>query len=148
MAGDRRIGLVRQPELAQAGAPIAADGDLRPAAVIGRNSSSVRLDVLARQIGGRSQSPISDRPAPSTVIGTRSGAASPSSRSLAALHMPPERDRCVIASRTSGRDFGDPALDERRQREIDVVAAEQQVIANRDPLERRRAGLDAGRGSG
>ena len=34
------------------------------------------------------------------------------------------------------------ALDERRQREVDVVAAEQQVIADRDPLERRRAGLD------
>ena len=35
-------------------------------------------------------------------------------------------------------------LDERRQREIEVVAAEQQVLADRDALERQLVVLDAG----
>ena len=38
-----------------------------------------------------------------------------------------------------GTRFAHAALDERRERQVDVVAAEQQMVANRDPLERGHA---------
>ena len=142
VARDRRIGFVRQPELAQAGAAIAAAGSLRPPRVSGRNSSRA-ASTSSRVRSTVIESPMSDRPAPRTVIGTRSAAASPSIRSLAALHSRRSDDRCVIASRMVGADLGDPALDDRGEREIEVVAAEEQVIADRHAFERRRARFDS-----
>ena len=106
------------------------------AAVSGRNpSSSVRTDFFARQRDGRAAAD-DPRPPPRTVIGnavrTRLG--------RAAAPLP----RCTFAgapvagvSDSRADPAGQLLLDERGERQIEVVAAEQQVLADRDPLERQ-----------
>ena len=73
------------------------------------------------------------RPLPRMVILARSSFPD-SSSSFAALHFRRSVSRCV--SESLGAPLADQLLlDQRREREIEVVAAEQQVLANGNPFE-------------
>ena len=85
---------------------------------------------------------MSDRPAPRTVIGTRSGRRLAEHPFLGRAAQPAERRPLRDRQPHGGAHLGDPALDDRGEREIEVVAAEEQVIADRHAFERRRSRLD------
>ena len=139
VARDRGVALVRQPELTQSGAAVPRR---RP---VGRRRDRQKLverpvDVATGQVGrGRR----ADDGAPRTkhrngnLLGRRvaehplfGGAAQ------AAQDRPLSNGQAQIRMR-----FDHSPLDDRRKRQIDIVAAEQQMIADRDALERRRSGL-------
>ena len=141
VARDRRIGFVRQPELAQAGAAIAAAAlFVRPRQR--QEFVQGRLHFIARQIDG-------DRVADERPAGAEDGDRHAVCRRLAEhpflgrAAQPAERRPLRDRQPHGGADLGDPALDDRGEREIEVVAAEEQVIADRHAFERRRARLDA-----
>ena len=99
MACDRRIGFERKPKLAQPGTTIAAAA-ISPPAVIG-GIVERPLHVVARR---STVIAVADhrRPAPSTVIVTRSAGASPSMPFLRRAAQRRSADRCVIASLMPG----------------------------------------------
>ena len=134
MPGDRRLGLVRQPELAQ------ADPAIAPRQIVRRRDRqeairSVRIDVVARQVDGHAAA---DDATARTENGDGDtvGCAVAESSSFAALHLPPER---LALCEREPRRLAELLLDEQREREVEVVAAEQQVLADRDALERQLA---------
>ena len=140
VARDRRIGFVRQPELAQAGAAIAAAAFfIRPRQR--QEFMQRRLHVIARQIDGHRVA--DERPA-----GAEDGDRHAVRRRLAEhpflgrAAQPPDRRPLRHRQPHVGAGLGDPALDDRGEREIEVVAAEEQVIADRHAFERRRRRLD------
>ena len=141
MAGDRRIGFVRQPELAQAGAAVAAAARF----IRARQRQEFvegRLRFTARQIDG-------DGVADQRPAGAEDGERHALSRRLAEqpflgrAAQPAKRRPLRERQPHGGADPGDLALDDRGEREIEVVAAEEQVIADRHALERRRTRFDA-----
>ena len=69
------------------------------------------------------------------MTGRSVGVGSPSSASFASR--PGARARAAARCRPDGRRF-EPLLQQPREREIHVVAAEQDVLADRDALERQR----------
>ena len=56
---------------------------------------------------------------------------------------PPERRPLRNGQPSGGADLGDLTLDDRREREIKVVAAKEQVIADRHAFEGRRTRFDS-----
>ena len=129
-----RIRRVGQPELLQTHAARASRHLVAPTA--GKKPSSEhRVHIVARQ---RSVivPPISREPLPSRVTGLfardASRAASPSRRGTGARGVQlPRVDAMAVRL--------EPLLQQAREREVHVVAAEQDVIADRDALEREVA---------
>ena len=140
MPCDCRIGFVRESEFAQPDAPIACSGDLArrrrgqelvddPLHVV---SAEIDRNCLADHGTAGAEQP--DRRAFGWRLAEHSflgGGARSAERRALGNREPHPRSR-----------VGDPALNQRGECEIDVVAAEQQVISDRDTFERRHAGFD------
>ncbi len=91
----------------------------------------------SRRSSPRSMPPISRVPLPSTVTGCASRAGSANSVSFATRRLVPQRLQLPGVDAVSL--LLEPLLHQARERQIHVVAAEQDVIANRDALEREIA---------
>ncbi len=131
----------RQPELAQAGAPIAAAAlFVRPR----QRQEFVEgcLHFIARQIDGNRVA--DERPA-GAEDGNRHAVCHRLAEHPFLGRAAQSAERRPLRNRQphGGADLGDPALDDRGEREIEVVAAEEQVIADRHAFERRRTCFDS-----
>ena len=133
VACDRRISFVRQPELAQSGAAIAAAAlFIRPRQR--QKFLQGRLHVFARQVDGHRVA--DERPA-----GAEDGDRHAVCRRLAedpflgCAAQPAERRPLRHRQPHGGADLDDPSLEGRGEREIEVVAAEEQVITDRQAFE-------------
>ena len=115
--------------------------------MIGRKPSISVRTVSSRVSSALMPPATTPRPLPRMVIVTRSPAASDSSCSFAALHL--RRSVSRWRERQLRRAaVGQLLLDQRGQRQIEVVAAEQQVLADRDPLEAELVALGVAPASG
>ena len=127
MTRHRRIVRVRQAELLEAAA--AARELARPWRRAGRSRRTAPCASSARVTSSRIVPPISFAPRLCTTIGAVSGGSSPSSVSFASRHAWTRPCHCSASSFLPLlRD--DALLDDLRERQIEVVAAEQQVIAD------------------
>ena len=122
-----------QPELAQP-CPAVARGRSSVAAVTAGIRRAACAPLPRASASTLAPPPTTPRPPPRMVIGHAVRPDRSSSRSFAALHC--RRSTCAASARAAPIP-GQLLLDERGEREIEVVAAEQQVFADRDPLERR-----------
>ena len=141
MARDRRVARVGQAELLQARAALASRRSSR-CDLAGRSRRAARCSSSARVSSSRSVPPMSLLPRPLTVIGSGSSRGSAEQRLLGE---PAGVDQAVPLQRHRACRSAAPAstrLDQLRQREVDVVAAEQQVIADRGALEAVAVGAD------
>ena len=140
VAGDGRVGGVRQAELLQAGAPLR----LRPVAELrsaGRSRRPASRSTSARSTSVRSAAAdhlaaaAEDRDRHACRRCRRSSSRSLASRQLAtqAAQLPRRRAACRSAASRSRTLIG--------EREVHVVAAEQDVVADGDALERQLAAL-------
>ena len=138
MPRDRRVGLERQPELAQADAPIACGKILRPCQWK-ESFSQRRSDFNPRQL--RRRSPADHAPAAAEHRdGETVRRVAGQQRFLCSGAFPPQH-LTLGEGEPRRREF---LFGERRQCQIEVVAAEQQMLADGDAFEGQLFVLDAG----
>ena len=134
---DGGIRRVRQAELRQAARARAVTGRASRATCGKKPSTSVLRHLVARQLGAQRRRRAAPSPREAIAMGAAASAASASSRSLATRHACTRLACCHRSSALPSRLELLPH--EVREREVHVVAAEQDVVAHGDAHELQRA---------